>query len=69
MRDEDKSTATIHEATAADAARWHGGAGFYWVDDEYPEDSGAVGPFVSFAEAKAHVESGGYIAVAAKKAA
>ncbi len=34
---------------------WHDGPGWYWVDDEYPEDAGAVGAFATPEDAAAHV--------------
>lgn len=39
---------------------WHDGAGWYWFDDEYPEDSGAVGAFHTLKEAECHANMCGY---------
>ena len=40
---------------------WHDGAGWYFVDDEYPED-GSCGAFPTRDEAKKHAENNGYVA-------
>ena len=34
---------------------WHDGSGWYWIDDEYPEDTGMVGAFATPEDALAHV--------------
>jgi hypothetical protein len=34
---------------------WHDGPGWYWVDEEYPEDMGAIGAFATPEEAAKHV--------------
>lgn len=50
----DHPTATLYHVTGDDAKKWHDGSGWYYVDDEYPEDSGAVGAFTTEQEARTH---------------
>lgn len=46
---------TVHEGDAA----WHGGYGWYIVDNDYPED-GAMGPYSSLSEAIGAASTAGY---------
>lgn len=52
---DEKPTATVYEY----GAEAHDGAGWYYVDDEYPEE-GSCGAFAAAAEAIAHAAEAGY---------
>lgn len=52
--DDDAETATVHLGDAS----WHDGAGWYYVDDEYPD--GSCGAFATKEEAIAHARASGY---------
>ena len=41
---------------------WHDGAGWYWVDDEYPYE-GSCGAFHTVKEAESHARMCGYTKV------
>lgn len=51
----DRPTATLYEGSRA----WHDGPGWYYVDDEYPED-GSCGAFTTRAMAIDHAHRSGY---------
>lgn len=53
----DAPTATLYHVHVDAGWQWHDGPGWYYVDDEYPEDSGAVGSFPDEAAARAHAET------------
>jgi len=53
---DDKPTATIHHGDAA----WHDGVGWYYVDDEYP-DEGSCGAFATRDEAVARAVQDGFV--------
>lgn len=48
-------TVTIYEGDDT----WHDGPGWYWVDDDYP-DEGSCGAFLTRAAAEAHAIACGY---------
>lgn len=52
---QDRATATVRLGDSL----WHGGAGWYYVDDEYPEE-GSCGPFNTRLEAVEHAEKSDY---------
>lgn len=56
MADDEKPTCTIVQGWLF----WHAGAGWYWMDDEYPEDSGYVGAFKTREECVDHARACGY---------
>jgi hypothetical protein len=53
----DQPTATLYHVHVDAAWGWHDDAGWYYVDDEYPEDSGAVGSFPTEKDARSHAET------------
>lgn len=53
---DDKPTCSIREG----ADDWHDGAGWYWMDDDYPEDSGYVGAFATEQDCIEHARRCGY---------
>jgi len=54
----DKPTCTLYFATAEPA--WHDGPGWYYIEDEYPEE-GSTGAFKTWEEAANHAEECGYV--------
>lgn len=57
---DDKPLARIYEGDAG----WHDGAGWYYVDDEYPEE-GSCGAFATREECAAHAAATGYQTISA----
>ena len=51
---DERPTCTVHYWTDA-----HDGEGYYYVDDEYPEE-GSVGAFKTLDELRAHAIEAGY---------
>lgn len=49
------STCTLHVGDP----EWHDGAGWYYIDDEYPEE-GSCGAFDTWEQAADHAQSCGY---------
>lgn len=56
MATDEKPTCTIVQGEPF----WHSGAGWYWMDDEYPEDSGYVGAFETREKCVDHARACGY---------
>lgn len=48
-------TASLHKGDES----WHDGPGWYYVDDDYP-DEGSCGAFATAEEARSHAEACGY---------
>lgn len=55
-REYECTSATIHLGDET----WHDGPGWYYLDDEYP-DEGSVGAFATREEAEAHAKQCGYL--------
>lgn len=52
---EDRPTVTLYYGDET----WHDGSGWYYIDDEYPED-GSCGAFTFRQDAEAHARECGY---------
>ena len=59
--DIEKTAVVLKFVSSSEASKWHSGPGWYWWEEEYPED-GCSGPYTTVADAIADMSDDHYLA-------